>query len=194
MDKFTSQDPTQIMEGLSNLASKSRDEISSRFAAFQTTMESYSKVDITQNVVSHVVDSMRPKTIVETLNESSSSMQDALSGYTQTVKDMIPMDRIHELLASTFDVSAKMDQLKAIRIQDISPGKSIQDLAEYTDLSGALPSTFWSLDIRLSAVTAEQQCNSLIGWRTRFHQSQSTDVGSLAPSNSDTLCLTFHKP
>ncbi|KAL8275618.1 hypothetical protein Esti_000569 [Eimeria stiedai] len=148
MDKFTSQDPAQIMEGLSSLASKSRDEISTRFAALQATMESYSKVDITHNVVNHMVDSMRPKTLVDSLSESSSSLQEAVSGYTRTMKDMIPMDRIHDLLASTFDVSAKMDQLKAIRIQDISPGKTIQDLAEYSDLSGA----FESLRMRVVSV------------------------------------------
>lgn len=137
MNKFTSHDPSQIMEGLSDLASKSRDEISARFAAFQATMESYSKVDITHHVVNHMVDSVRPANLAGSLSEGSNAFQQAVATYTQTVKDLIPMERIHELLASTFDVSAKLDQLKAIRVQDISPGKSIQDLAEFSDLSGA---------------------------------------------------------
>ncbi|CAK51429.1 hypothetical protein, conserved [Eimeria tenella] len=137
LDKFTSQNPQQIMEGLSDLASKSRDELSARFVALQATVESYSKVDITNHVVSHVVDSVRPKNLAESLSEGSSSIQETVAGYTKSVKDMLPMDRIYELLASTFDVSAKLDQLKAIRIQDISPGKTIQDLTEFSDLSGA---------------------------------------------------------
>ncbi|CDI85186.1 hypothetical protein, conserved [Eimeria praecox] len=138
MDKITSQNPQQIMEGLSDLAAKSRDEISARFTALQATMESYSKVDITNHVVSHMVDSVRPKNLAESLTEGGTSIQEAVSGYTKTVQGMMPpMDRIYELIASTFDVSAKMDQLKAIRIQDISPGKTIQDLAEFSDLSGA---------------------------------------------------------
>lgn len=148
MDKFPSPDPTQIMAGLSNFAYKSRDEISARFAAFSATVDSYSRVDITNHVVSHMVDSMSPKNLAGSISEGSNAFQQAVADYTQSVKDMIPMDRIHELLASTFDVSAKLDQLKAIRIQDISPGKTVQDLTEFSALSGA----FETLKARVASV------------------------------------------
>lgn len=148
MEKLTFQDPSQFMEGLSDWACKSRDELSARFTAFQATVDSYSRVDVTHQAVAHMVDSMRPKYLAESISEGSNAFQQAIAGYTQSVRDMIPLGRIHELLVSTFDVSAKMDQLKAIQIQDISPGKTIQDLAEFSDLSGA----FETLKQRVTSV------------------------------------------
>lgn len=137
MERIKSQDPSQIMEGISIFASKSRDEISARFAALQETVGSYSKVDVTHHVVAHVVDSVRPQSLAVSINQGSNAFQEAFSGYAKFLTEMLPMERINEVLTSTFDVSAKLDQLKTIRIQDISPGKSIQDLAEFSDLSGA---------------------------------------------------------
>lgn len=133
MDKFTSQDPSQIIEGLADLAHKSRDQISAGFSSLQAKMESYSKVDITHLVVANVVDSMHPKKLVDSISERKADFQHSIA----SCMEMMSVERIHELLASTFDVSAKLEQLKAIRVQDITPGKTIQDLAEFSDLSGA---------------------------------------------------------
>ncbi|OEH75579.1 hypothetical protein cyc_00719 [Cyclospora cayetanensis] len=60
---------------------------------------------------------------------------------------MLPVKRIHDALASTFDVSAQLHQLKSMCIQDITPGTTTRNETEFSDFFGAFQTFKWHVTL-----------------------------------------------